>query len=82
VLGRLHDLQVLIDRTRETQASLMPPDLNAWRELHTLVVSLEEDCRRLHGRYLRDAPLLAALCARLGGRADVKSQKLKVKSQK
>ena len=26
VLGRLHDLQVLIDRMRETQASLTPPD--------------------------------------------------------
>jgi CHAD domain-containing protein len=66
VLGRLHDLQVLIDRTRETQASLTPPDLAAWRELDRLVVSLEEDCRRLHGRYMHDSPSLEAICGRLG----------------
>jgi CHAD domain-containing protein len=66
VLGRLHDLQVLVDLTRETQASLTPPDLRVWRELDLLVVSLDEDCRRLHGRYVHDAPALEALCARLG----------------
>jgi CHAD domain-containing protein len=68
VLGRLHDLQMLIDRTREVQGSLTPPDVGAWRELDTLVVALEEDCRRLHGRYLHDSAALEALCVRLGGR--------------
>jgi CHAD domain-containing protein len=82
ILGRLHDLQVLIDRTRDVQASLTPPDINAWRELDALVVALEEDCRRLHGRYMHDRDALLALCARLSGRMaearEVGSQKAKV----
>jgi len=80
VLGRLHDLQVLIDRTRETQASLTPPDLAAWRELDRLVVSLEEDCRRLHGRYVHDSPSLEAICVRLGA-SRTQPFKLKLKAR-
>jgi CHAD domain-containing protein len=83
VLGRLHDLQVLIDRTRDVQASLTPPDINAWRELDALVVTLEDDSRRLHGRYMHDRDALLALCARLSGpiseAKEVKSQKAKVR---
>jgi CHAD domain-containing protein len=62
LLGRLHDLQMLIDHVRQTQASLAPPNITVWRELDTLVASLEDDCRRLHGRYmrLRDALALTA----------------------
>jgi CHAD domain-containing protein len=87
VLGRLHDLQVLVDRTRETQASLSPPDLAAWRELDRLVVSLEEDCRRLHGRYMHDSAALDALCVQLAGRlrrqrTDGRTLKLEVRSEK
>jgi CHAD domain-containing protein len=81
VLGRLHDLEVLIDRARDVQASLTPPDLTAWHELNGLVVALEEDCRRLHGRYMHDHDALLALSTRLSGRiTDARSQKLKVKS--
>ena len=54
VLGRMHDLQVLIERVRDVQASLSPPNLNVWRELDGLVVVLDESCRRLHARYLRE----------------------------
>ena len=79
ILGRLHDLQVLLDRTREAQASLTPPDLTAWRELDDLVVSLDEDCRRLHGRYMNDRDALLALCARLSGHLDGKGQKARIK---
>jgi CHAD domain-containing protein len=67
VLGRLHDLQVLIDRTREVQASLTPPDLTAWRQLDALVVALDEDCRRLHARYVHEREALDDLCSRLSG---------------
>jgi len=81
VLGRLHDLQVLIDRAREAQASLTPPDLTAWRELDTLVVALEDDCRRLHGRYMADRETLIALCTRLSGGAG-KGEKAEGKSEK
>ena len=73
ILGRLHDLQVLIDRARDVQASLTPPDITAWRELDGLVVGLDEDCRRLHGRYMHDAPALTALCTRLTGSGEVRS---------
>jgi len=33
ILGRMHDLQMLIDRVRDVQASLAPPSLAVWREL-------------------------------------------------
>ena len=86
VLGRLHDLQVLIDRTRETQASLTPPDLAAWRELGRLVISLEEDCRRLHGRYMHDSAALDAICAQLAAgrlrKLEGRSERAEGKSEK
>jgi len=69
ILGRLHDLHVLMERAREAQASLTPPDVNEWRQLDVLVASLEDNCRRLHGRYMKDREVLVALCARLSGRA-------------
>jgi CHAD domain-containing protein len=68
VLGRLHDLQVLIDRVRQLQASLTPPDIAVWRELDALITSLENDCRRLHARYMRDRPALLEICDRDGAR--------------
>jgi CHAD domain-containing protein len=65
VLGRMHDLQVLMDRVRRVQGSLTPPDLVAWRELDVLVRGLETSCRRLHARYMHDRPTLVQLCDRL-----------------
>jgi CHAD domain-containing protein len=80
ILGRLHDLQVLVDRTREEQASLAPPDVNIWRGLDALVRSLEDECRRLHGRYMHHAASLVGLCARLSGRTEeVRNEKSKVR---
>ena len=83
ILGRLHDLQVLVDRAREVQASLAPPDLNARRELDVLVVALEEDCRHLHARYMQDRDALLDMCARLSGpiaqAKEAGSQKVKVR---
>lgn len=68
LLGRLHDLQVLIARVRQMQAALSPPNPAVWRELDAVVMSLENSCRRLHARYVRERPELAAICARAGGR--------------
>jgi CHAD domain-containing protein len=65
VLGRMHDLQVLIERVRQVQASLTPPNIGVWRELDTLMASLEDDCRRLHARYIRTRDDLAAIADRL-----------------
>ena len=64
VLGRMHDFQVLIDRVRQIQAAT-GSDLRAERELEAIVDTLENDCRRLHARYVRERTALGALCARL-----------------
>jgi CHAD domain-containing protein len=69
VLGRMHDLQVLIDRVRQVQATLTPPNIAVWRGLDRLVSSLDDDCRRLHARYMRSRPQLEAIADRLNVKA-------------
>ena len=64
ILGRLHDMQVLLDRVRQLQASLTPPDVTVWHKLDTLTTALENDCRRLHARFMRQRTVLLALCDR------------------
>lgn len=64
LLGRVHDVQVLIERVREAQARLAPASLPAWRELNDLVASLEDMCRRLHARYVRERATVEALIRR------------------
>ena len=61
LLGRLNDLNVLIDRIRDIQASLDPPNIVAWRELQALSIALENSARRLHARYMRERPALEAI---------------------
>ena len=83
ILGRLHDLHVLMDRTRDAQGPVTPPDVNVWRQLDALVTSLEDNCRRLHGRYMKDRDALIVLSTRLSGRtAEGKGEKLEVRSQR
>lgn len=67
LLGRLHDRQVLIDRVRQLQAAASA-DLRAERELEAIVDTLENECRRLHARYVRDRAGLANFCARAAAR--------------
>ena len=81
LLGHLHDLQVLIDRTREEQASLTPPDVNVWRGLDGLIGTLEDQCRRLHGRYLHDTEALLQICSRLSGHEGARVPKSKARSR-
>jgi len=69
ILGRLHDLEVLLAWGREAQASLSPPDINAWRELRDLVHRIEDDCRRLHARFIGDRATLLTIANRLGARS-------------
>ena len=68
LLGRMCDLQVLINRVRDLQASLAPPTLTAWRGLDALIVSLDESCRRLHARYVRQRDLLHATASKIASR--------------
>src|SRR5262245_6072589 len=67
VLGHLHDVQVLIAYVRHLQSSMPAPDLNAWHQLGLLVRVLEDDCRRLHGRYMRDRARLITIATRMAG---------------
>jgi CHAD domain-containing protein len=70
LLGRLHDLQVLLDRVRQVQASLSASDVALWRDFDRTVASLEDDCRRLHARYMRSRTAILAICDRLASAAD------------
>jgi len=65
LLGRLHDVQVLTDRVRRVQANLERPSPSVSRELDLLVAGLEQSCRRLHARYVRDRQHLIDLSDRL-----------------
>jgi CHAD domain-containing protein len=65
LLGRLHDLQVLIERVRQVQASLTPPNLTVWRDLDALGLSIENECRLLHARYMRSRDHLVAVVEKL-----------------
>jgi CHAD domain-containing protein len=68
LLGRLHDLEVLIEWGRDLQASSSPPDLAASHALGLLARSVEDRCRQLHARYMSDRPSLIAIANRLGAR--------------
>jgi CHAD domain-containing protein len=65
VLGRLHDLQLLMDQVRRLQVALDPPSIARWRDLDSLVLQLEDECRRLHARYVRVRASLLEICDRL-----------------
>lgn len=68
LLGRMHDLQVLVERVRQVQASLTPPNVTIWRNLDALVASLEDECRVLHARYMRLRDRLMAAADALAAR--------------
>ena len=52
LLGRMHDLEVLIARTRAVQGSPQAPNLRLSGDLDQLVRRLEMECRLLHGHYM------------------------------
>ncbi|MDP1569383.1 MAG: CHAD domain-containing protein, partial [Vicinamibacterales bacterium] len=61
-LGRLHDLEVLIDHTRAVQADLAASSRRVATDLDRLVRALEEECRQLHAGYLASRRALLAIC--------------------
>jgi CHAD domain-containing protein len=65
LLGRMHDLEVLIARTRSIQSSPGASTLKVSADLDQLVRRLETECRQLHGHYMAARPALIALCHRL-----------------
>jgi CHAD domain-containing protein len=68
VLGRMHDLQTLIEHVRQAQASVGPPNLTIWHDLDMLVAALDDDCRRLHARYMRARSSLVTITEKLSAR--------------
>jgi CHAD domain-containing protein len=69
LLGRMHDLEVLIARTRGLQAATVR-DLQLSADLDQLVRVLETDARRLHGHYLAQRRALIDLCTRVMAAAE------------
>jgi CHAD domain-containing protein len=62
LLGRIHDLEVLIARTRAIQGSSNAPTLRVSADMDLLVRRLETECRRLHGRYIAMRAPLLTIC--------------------
>jgi CHAD domain-containing protein len=75
VLGRMHDLQMLMDRVRRVQVSSPTTDATASDELDHLLRTVEDDCRRLHGRYMRERPALTDICGRAVARPHAAPQR-------
>ncbi|HTM05146.1 MAG TPA: CHAD domain-containing protein [Vicinamibacterales bacterium] len=64
LLGRLHDFEVLITRTRALQAAAVR-DLRLSSDLDQLVRYLETECRKLHGQYITMRRTLLDICRRV-----------------
>jgi len=62
VLGRMHDFEVLVARTRALQGSSAIPDLRLSGDLDVVVRRLENECRQLHARYMAVRPALISVC--------------------
>jgi CHAD domain-containing protein len=62
LLGRMHDLEVLIARTRAVQGSTRALNLRLSADLDRLVRALEAECRLLHARYIASRTSLLAIC--------------------
>jgi CHAD domain-containing protein len=65
LLGRLHDFEVLMTWGREAQ-SQSSEDPEARRELGLLLLGLEDDCRRMHARYMHVRKTFIAIANRSG----------------
>ena len=65
LLGRMHDYEILIDRTRQVQADVAGSDRKLTLELDTLVRALESECRKDHASYMRRRASVLKLCRTL-----------------
>ena len=65
LLGRMHDLEVLIARTRAVQGTAPAPNLKLSGDLDQLVRRLEMECRLLHGHYMATRSQLVEICDRV-----------------
>jgi CHAD domain-containing protein len=63
LLGRMHDLEMLIDQARAVQAGLPGRSRKPMAELDALIRVLEDECREGHAAYMRGKAALLKLCA-------------------
>jgi CHAD domain-containing protein len=70
LLGRIHDLEILIDRARGVQSQLSPRDRIGMAELNRLIRVLEDECREGHATYMHSRPSLLKLCDSIIAAAD------------
>ena len=68
LLGRMHDLEMLIARTRAIQGRSGAPSLTLSADFDRLVRRLENECRRLHVRYMNERKSLLRICDYLSAR--------------
>lgn len=59
LLGLLHDRQLLIEHLRTAQAALTARQHRASREIDAVIAWVEDECRTLHARYVRQRDSLA-----------------------
>ncbi|HUE86569.1 MAG TPA: CHAD domain-containing protein [Vicinamibacterales bacterium] len=71
LLGRMHDFEILIDRTRQVQADIAGHDRKLTLELDTIIRTLEAECRKDHATYMRRRSSILKLCRALAGADDV-----------
>ena len=62
LLGRMHDLEMLIDRTRGVQEALAASDRRRTAELNALIRLLEDECRQGHASYMHARAATLKLC--------------------
>src|SRR5262245_23349684 len=62
LLGRINDLEVVIDRTRAVQEGLAASNRRGTIELDGLIRALEDECRAGHAAYVRGRPAMLKLC--------------------
>lgn len=65
LLGRMHDLEILIARTRALQGSAGAASLRLSADLDLVVRWLETECRQLHGQYMAHRKALLVICDRI-----------------
>jgi CHAD domain-containing protein len=62
LLGRMHDLEMLIERARSVQTSLPGRNRRGMAELDALIRVLEDECREGHASYMHTRSSLLKLC--------------------
>ena len=73
LLGRMHDLEILIDRARQVQTTLTPRDRRGMAELKALIRVIEDECREGHAAYMRGRPALLKMCDTIIAAADAQT---------